>query len=45
VADDLSSGKEENLSEVMDKIEFVKTDLRDIKNALEATKDREIVFI
>ncbi len=44
VADDLSSGTRENLKDIINSIEFVETDLRDIKNALTATEGREIVF-
>lgn len=44
VADDLSSGRMENLSESIDQIEFLKGDLRDRAFADRATQGREVVF-
>ena len=44
VADDLSSGRLENLSESIDYIEFMKGDLRDRAFADKATKGMEVVF-
>jgi UDP-glucose 4-epimerase len=44
VADDLSSGRMENLSESIDQIEFLEGDLRDRSFADRATKGREVVF-
>jgi len=44
VVDNLESGKKENLSSVIDSIEFIATDLRDRKISHEATKNKDIVF-
>ena len=44
VADDLSSGKRENLSEVENSIEFIEGDLRRADVASVAARDQEIVF-
>ena len=44
VADDLSSGKVENLAEVRDKIEFLHVDLRDRCLAEQAVKGTDTVF-
>jgi UDP-glucose 4-epimerase len=44
VLDDFSAGKEENLAPMMDKIELVRGDIRDVEVVREAVKDMEIVF-
>lgn len=44
VADDLSSGKLENLANVQADIDFVEADLRDINAAQEATHGCDVVF-
>ena len=44
VADDLSSGRLENLSESIDHIEFLEGDLREKAFADQATQDMEVVF-
>ena len=44
VADDLSSGKLENLTSVINKIKFMKGDLRERTFAEEACKGNEVVF-
>ena len=44
VADDLSSGKLENLSAVLPDIEFLQGNLKNIEFACKATKNRDIVF-
>ena len=44
VADDLSSGKMENLSAVISEIEFLQGDLKDIEFADRSTKDCDILF-
>ena len=44
VADDLSSGRLENLNESIDHIEFLKGDLRERSFADKATKGMEVVF-
>ena len=44
VADDLSSGKLENLAAVRDDIDFVEGDLRYIGTALGAAKGRDVIF-
>lgn len=44
VADDLSSGRRENLASVIDQIEFLKMDLRSETAASEATRDVANVF-
>jgi UDP-glucose 4-epimerase len=44
VLDDFSAGKEENLTPMMDKIELVRGDIRDMEAVKDAVKDVEIVF-
>lgn len=44
VVDDLSKGEASNLAEVMDKIEFIKGDLLDIKTARQCLKNIELCF-
>ncbi|ABB15290.1 SDR family oxidoreductase [Carboxydothermus hydrogenoformans] len=44
VLDDLSSGKEENLSEVLDKITFIKGDVRDLDLIKGITKDVDYIL-
>jgi UDP-glucose 4-epimerase len=44
VADDLSSGKLENLAAVRSRVSFLKGDLRDPQFAVAAANDQEIVF-
>jgi len=44
VLDDFSAGKEENLAPMIDKIELVRGDIRNIEVVRDAVKDMEIVF-
>ena len=44
VVDDLSKGEASNLAEVIDKIEFIKGDLLNIKTARQCLKDIEVCF-
>ncbi|NYE56951.1 SDR family oxidoreductase [Carboxydothermus ferrireducens] len=44
VLDDLSSGKEENLSEVLDKITFIKGDVRDLDLLRNIVEDVDYIF-
>ena len=44
VLDNLSSGSLENLSQIMDEIEFVKGDCKNRRDVLDSMKDVEVVF-
>jgi nucleoside-diphosphate-sugar epimerase len=44
VLDDFSAGKEENLAPMIDKIELVRGDIRNMEVVRDAVKDMEIVF-
>ena len=44
VLDNLSSGSLENLSQIMDEIEFVKGDCKNRRDVLDSIKDVEVIF-
>jgi len=44
VIDNFSSGKIENLNNVIDKIEIIKEDLRDFENVLKIVKNFDVIF-
>ncbi|ABW02271.1 NAD-dependent epimerase/dehydratase family protein [Caldivirga maquilingensis] len=44
VIDNLSTGRIENITHVLNKIQFTKTDLKNIEDTLKALKDTDVIF-
>ena len=44
ILDNLSSGNEENVQKVRDKVSFIRGDITDFKTCLQATQNQEIIF-